>query len=92
MSQLTVGSYALATDLKGFPVSTLRVRVERIEAAIGLVMVRTASLVDAGTLLVLEASQVTPILIHEIVPVHPEALAFDAVVSCPPFASPAGEG
>ena len=49
--------YALATALKGFRATALRVVVTRREA--GLVWVRTADLLDAGTSLVLKASQVS---------------------------------
>lgn len=49
-------AYALATGLRGFRSDTLRVRVT--EARDGLVWVVTADLLDAGTFLVLNASQV----------------------------------
>lgn len=48
--------YALASDLKGFASSTLRVRVTRREG--DYVWIITADLRDAGTRLVLRASQV----------------------------------
>ena len=60
--------YALASDLKGFADTTLRVRVIRREG--DLVWVRTADLRDAGTPLVLNASQIEaepepePFLMH----------------------------
>ena len=49
--------YAIATGLRGFRSSSLRVRIERTEGSI--VWVRTADLLDAGTPLILDASQVT---------------------------------
>lgn len=57
-ASLPIGSLALASGLRGFPSSILRVRVERIEGS--NVWVRTADLLDAGTPLVLDASQVEP--------------------------------
>lgn len=62
-SKLSVGTYALATGLIGFSDSTLRVYIARIEGAGVLstnaqVFVRTADLRDAGTPLVLDASQI----------------------------------
>jgi hypothetical protein len=48
--------YGLAHGLIGFRSSTLRVRIERRES--GYVWVRTADLLDAGTPLVLNSSQV----------------------------------
>ena len=49
---------ALASGLVGFPSTTLRVRVTRTEGA--YVWATTADLLDAGTKLVLDASQVSP--------------------------------
>lgn len=49
--------YAIASGLVGFPVSSLRVKIERSEGR--YVWVRTADLCDAGTSLVLDASQVS---------------------------------
>lgn len=51
-------TYALAHNLIGFKSSTLRVIVTREER--GNVWVTTADLLDAGTQLVLDASQVEP--------------------------------
>ena len=51
--------YALAHDLKGFADTTLRVSVTRREG--DMVWVRTADLRDAGTPLVLKASQIEAI-------------------------------
>jgi len=50
--------HALATGLIGFRSSTLRVRV--IEIRDGYAWVITASLLDVGTKLVLDASQIIP--------------------------------
>ena len=64
MSSLTVGSYALAHNLIGFygfdrqPVRTLRVKVTEVRGP--YVWIVTADLVDAGTPLTLDASQVQP--------------------------------
>jgi hypothetical protein len=55
----TTPATALAHNLRGFRATTLRVIVE--EARDGHVWVRTADLLDAGTALVLNAAQVTPI-------------------------------
>ena len=49
---------ALASGLVGFPSTTLRVRVTRTEGNYAWVV--TADLLDAGTKLVLDASQVSP--------------------------------
>ena len=51
-------NYYLASGLKGFPSSTLRVKL--VEMKPGLAIVRTASLLDAGTLLCLDPSQLEP--------------------------------
>ena len=51
--------HALATGLRGFQSSTLRVRVTRTEG--DYVWVVTADLQDVGTPLVLDASQIQPI-------------------------------
>ena len=48
--------YAVASGLRGFRSSTLRVRVT--DRRDGLVWVRTADLLDAGTPLVLDEAQV----------------------------------
>lgn len=50
--------YAIATGLRGFRSESLRVLVLREEA--GLAWVVTADLLDAGTALVLDATQVEP--------------------------------
>lgn len=50
--------YGVARNLIGFRSTTLRVRIEREE--FGMVWVRTADLLDAGTTLVLDAKQVEP--------------------------------
>lgn len=50
-------SYALATALKGFKSSTLRVRV--LEVRSGCAFVVTADLSDVGTRLVLDPAQLT---------------------------------
>lgn len=49
--------YAIASGLRGFSSSTLRVFITRREA--GLVWVRTADLSDAGSPLVLDEAQVS---------------------------------
>jgi hypothetical protein len=58
MAHLTENTHADATNLRGFASSTLRVFVTRIEG--DYVWVRTADLLDAGTPLTLDASQVAP--------------------------------
>lgn len=58
MFPLTVNTHALAHNLIGFPCSTLRVMITRIDEASGNVWVRTADLLDAGTPLVLDIKQV----------------------------------
>lgn len=55
-ASFSIGSLALASGLRGFPSSILRVRVERVEGRTA--WVRTADLLDAGTPLVLDISQV----------------------------------
>lgn len=50
--------YALATRLVGFRADSLRVRIVRTEGS--NVWVRTADLLDSGTPLVLDASQIEP--------------------------------
>ena len=50
--------YALASGLRGFQSDSLRVRITRQEP--GYVWVITADLLDAGTKLVLDPSQVEP--------------------------------
>jgi hypothetical protein len=55
-SNTTPTTYAVASGLIGFRSSTLRVIVTRREGS--YVWVRTADLLDAGTALVLDASQV----------------------------------
>lgn len=52
-------THAIATNLVGFPSSTLRVRITRTDEPSGCVWVTTADLQDVGTELVLDASQVT---------------------------------
>lgn len=54
------GEYALANDLVGLPSSTLRVKIEQFLSAQDI-LVRTASLQDAGTLLNLNVSQLEAI-------------------------------
>lgn len=59
--------YAVASGLKGFRSSTLRVKITRQEGQYTWVV--TADLLDAGTPLVLDIAQVTPevsetVLIH----------------------------
>lgn len=51
-------TYAIASGLVGFRSSSLRVRVERTQG--DYAWVRTADLLDAGTPLVLNASQLEP--------------------------------
>lgn len=51
-------TYAIASGLVGFRSSTFRVRVT--EQRNGVAWVMTADLLDAGTRLVLDASQVSP--------------------------------
>lgn len=58
MANLTTNSHAIATGLRGFPSSTMRVFVTRISG--DYVWVRTADLLDAGTPLTLDISQVEP--------------------------------
>lgn len=53
----TARVYAIANSLVGFKASSLRVRV--LEQRDGLAWVITASLLDAGTKLVLNADQIT---------------------------------
>ena len=48
--------YAIASNLRGFRASSLRVRILRVSG--DYVWVRTADLLDVGTNLVLDASQV----------------------------------
>ncbi len=48
--------YALATGLKGFESDTLRVKIVRMDD--NYAWVRTADLLDAGTVLVLDRSQI----------------------------------
>lgn len=48
--------YAIASGLRGFRSSTLRVHVLRVEGAYA--WVRTADIQDAGTALVLDVSQI----------------------------------
>jgi hypothetical protein len=50
--------YGIASGLVGFRSTSLRVRIERTEGE--YVWVRTASLLDAGTPLVLRRAQVEP--------------------------------
>lgn len=57
MPALPTPLYAIATGLRGFASDSLRVLVVRAEGP--NVWVRTADLRDAGTPLVLDASQVT---------------------------------
>lgn len=59
---MAIGTYALASNLRGFASSTLRVKVTRVNEAAGLVWVRTADLLSAGVPLVLSADQVTAIV------------------------------
>ena len=59
MTNLTAGSYALASGLIGFPSTSLRVRVVEVHNT-EAVTVRTTDLQDAGTVLNLKASQLTP--------------------------------
>lgn len=66
MSNAMVGSYAVANGLVGFRSSELRVKVTRVQGPYAWVV--TADLLDAGTFLTLDASQVTP--------VTPEAVGF----------------
>lgn len=54
------GDVALAHNLIGFPSSTLRVRIEKVLSEKDI-LVRTASLQDAGTQLNLDASQLEAI-------------------------------
>ena len=49
-------SYGIARGLVGFSSSSLRVRIERTEGSYA--WVRTADIADAGTPLVLDASQI----------------------------------
>lgn len=58
MTDLTPGTYAIASRLIGFANSELRVKITRVE--LGYVWIVTADLLDAGTPLTLDASQVTP--------------------------------
>jgi hypothetical protein len=60
--------YGIATKLRGFQSESLRVKVTREEGK--YTWVTTADLLDAGTHLVLDTSQVTPeepetVLIHK---------------------------
>lgn len=64
--------YGIANNLRGFRASTLRVRIERRER--NYVWVRTADLLDAGTPLVLDASQVEPEAASTATVPHPAAL------------------
>ncbi len=52
-------TYAIATDLKGFPTSTLRVKITRF-IGYGHYNVITADLRDSGTQLVLTEDQLQP--------------------------------
>lgn len=52
-------TYAIATDLKGFPTSTLRVKITR-EIGHGYFNVITADIRDSGTHLVLTEDQLQP--------------------------------
>lgn len=52
--------YAIATGLRGFCDTELRVLVTRRDETAGLVWVRTADLRDSGTPLVLNADQLRP--------------------------------
>lgn len=54
------GQYALANNLVGFASSTLRVRIEQVLSPRDI-LVRTADLLNAGTLLNLNASQLQAI-------------------------------
>ena len=56
MFSLNVGEYALAHNLIGFPCSTLRVKVTRLEGE--YVWVTTADLLSAGVPLTLDVKQV----------------------------------
>ena len=58
MFTLTPNTHAFAHNLIGFPCTTLRVMVTRVDEVNGFVWVRTADLLDAGTPLVLNIRQV----------------------------------
>jgi hypothetical protein len=60
MNGLHINTYHLAHGLVGFEVDTLRVKVERIISDDD-VLVRTASLHDAGTPLLLTPKHLTPL-------------------------------
>jgi hypothetical protein len=60
MTDLRPGTYCLAHRLVGFDSDTLRVKVERIISDHD-VLVRTASLQDAGSPLLLKPDQLTPL-------------------------------
>lgn len=64
--------YGIAHNLRGFRASSLRVAIERRER--NYVWVRTADLLDAGTRLVLDASQVEPETASTVTVPHPAAL------------------
>lgn len=70
-TNLTPNSYAIARNLRGFKASSLRVKITRSEGA--YVWVVTADLLDAGTPLVLDASQIE-ILVSETVTSHKNGL------------------
>ena len=55
---LTIGDYALATNLRGFGPLFTELRVKVLDVRDGMVWVRTADLHDAGTPLVLDAWKV----------------------------------
>jgi hypothetical protein len=63
--------YGIASGLRGFASSTLRVRITRTQGS--YVWVVTADLLDAGTPLTLDASQVTAEE-PETVPMHRNGL------------------
>lgn len=58
-SRFAPDSYALASGLRGFSSSSLRVRIVKVLPD-ETVAVRTADLRDAGTLLCLDPAQLTP--------------------------------
>ncbi|SVD85458.1 uncharacterized protein METZ01_LOCUS438312 [marine metagenome] len=60
MTDIRVNTYHLAHGLVGFEVDTLRVKVERVISDDD-VLVRTASLLDSGTPLLLTPERLTPL-------------------------------
>lgn len=73
---MTDATFALATSLIGFRTSTLRVRV--IDRRDGCVWVITADLIDVGTRLVLDPSQVEelPDYVTEVTYRHKDGLVW----------------